>query len=68
MRVSLKAKRVADKLCLLIPSYYHDLFIPGKKYGVFTCSEIARYRVLLVPTYLTDLYQEDRYYVIDLPT
>jgi hypothetical protein len=66
MKVSLEVKIIGGKKCLVIPSFYYDIFQPGERYGEFSCTVIARYRVLLIPSILEDQFVVGQQYGIEV--
>ncbi len=67
MKITLTVKIVGGKKCLVIPSWYHDLFQPGKRYNGFLCTVVGRYRVLLVPPVIEDQFVPGEECEIEVP-
>ncbi len=66
MKITLTVKIVGGKKCLVIPSWYHDLFELGKRYNGFLCTMIGRYHVLLIPPIIEDQFITGKQYEIEV--
>jgi hypothetical protein len=67
MRVTLTVKTVGGKKCLVIPSWYHDMFKVGVRYDRLLCTVVGRYRVLLIPPVMEDQFLVGEQYEIEVP-